>query len=219
MNKKISKATLERMPYYYSTLKKLEDNDSRTLSLDEKIISSNKLAEILGFSPEQVRKDIAELGQFGVKGAGYRFDMLRRAIEEILGLQYRLYVAIFGAGHLGSALAYGGDDFQRLGFTVTALFDVNEELIGKKINAVKVYNFADLNSVAKRKIIDIGVITVPEDKAQIVADSLIQAGINGIWNFTAAKLNVPPKVAVVNENLSMSLLNISCRLSQNKSVT
>ena len=212
MKKKISKATLERMPYYYSTLKKIEDADSRKLSLDEKIISSNELAEKLGFSPEQVRKDIAELGQFGVKGAGYRFDMLRRAMEKILGLQYRWYVAVFGAGHLGSALAYG-DDFQRLGFTVTALFDVDEELIGKKITDVKVYNFENLNSVAKRKIIDIGVITVPEDSAQIVADSLIQAGIKGIWNFTAAKLTVPPEVAVVNENLSMSLMNISCRLS------
>ncbi len=214
MKKKISKATLERMPYYYSTLKKIEESDSgkRTAHVGEKIISSNELAAILGFSPEQVRKDIAELGQFGVKGAGYRFDRLRRAMEKVLGLQYRWYVAIFGAGRLGSALAYG-DDFQRLGFTVTALFDVDENLIGKKINDVKVYNFADLNSVAKRKIIDIGVITVPEDSAQIVADSLIQAGIKGIWNFTAAKLIVPPEIAVVNENLSMSLMNISCRLS------
>ena len=216
MKKKISKATLERMPYYYSILKKIEDDSTgnRTVFLGEKIISSNELAEILGFSPEQVRKDIAELGQFGIKGAGYRFDMLRRAIEKVLGLQYRWYIAIFGAGHLGSALTYS-DDFQRLGFTVTALFDVDENLIGKKINDVKVYNFADLNSVAKRKLIDIGVITVPEDSAQIVADSLIQAGIKGIWNFTAAKLVVPPKVAVVNENLSMSLINISCRLASN----
>lgn len=214
MKKKISKATLERMPYYYSTLKKIEDDSTgnRTVFLGEKIISSNELAEKLGFSPEQVRKDIAELGQFGVKGAGYRFDMLRRAMEKVLGLQYRWYVAIFGAGHLGSALTYS-DDFQRLGFTVTALFDVAENLIGKKINDVKVYNFADLNSVAKRKLIDIGVITVPEDSAQIVADSLIQAGINGIWNFTATKLTVPQEVAVVNENLSMSLINISCRLA------
>lgn len=215
MNKKISKATLERMPYYYSTLKKLEDEvtDNHTPYVGEKIISSNELAKILGFSPEQVRKDISELGQFGVKGSGYRFDMLRRAIEKVLGLQYRWYVAIFGVGHLGTALAYG-DDFKRLGFTVTALFDVDEELIGKKINDIKVYNFADLNNVAKRKIIDIGVITVPEDSAQIVADSLIQADVKGIWNFTATKLTVPPKVVVVNENLSASLMNISCRLSQ-----
>ncbi len=214
MKKKISKATLERMPYYYSILKKIEDDSTcnRPVFLGEKIISSNELAEKLGFSPEQVRKDIAELGQFGVKGAGYRFDMLRRAMEKVLGLQYRWYVAIFGAGHLGSALTYS-DDFQRLGFTVTALFDVDEELIGKKINDVKVYNFENLNSVAKRKIIDIGVITVPEDSAQTVADSLIQADIKGIWNFTAAKLTVPQDVAVVNENLSMSLINISCRLA------
>jgi len=214
MKKKISKATLERMPYYYSALKKIEDDSTgnRPVFLGEKIISSNELSEKLGFSPEQVRKDIAELGQFGVKGAGYRFDMLRRVIEKVLGLQYRWYVAIFGAGRLGSVLAYG-DDFQRLGFTVTALFDVDENLIGKKINDVKVYNFADLNSVAKRKLIDIGVLTVPEDSAQIVADSLIQSGIKGIWNFTATKLTVPQDVAVVNENLSMSLINISCRLA------
>ena len=203
------------MPFYYKALKKFDEDaeNSRKNYLSEKIISSNELAEILDFSPEQVRKDISELGQFGVKGAGYRFDMLRRAIEKVLGLEYRWYVAIFGVGHLGTALAYC-DDFQRLGFTVTALFDVDEKLIEKKINDIKVYNFSDLNNVVKRKIIDIGVITVPEDKAQMVVDSLIQVGVKGIWNFTATKLTVPPKVVVVNENLSMSLMNISCRISQ-----
>ena len=216
MKKKISNATLERMPFYYKALKKFDENAENGYKshLSEKIISSNELAEILDFSPELVRKDISELGQFGVKGAGYQFDMLRRAIEKILGLQYRWYVAIFGVGHLGSALAYSSEEFQQLGFSVTALFDVDEELIGKKINDIKIYNFADFNSVVKRKIIDIGVITVPEDKAQIVADTLIQAGVKGIWNFTAAKLTVPPKITVVNEDLSASLMNISCRLSQ-----
>lgn len=206
MDKKISKATLSRLPFYYRTLKKFEETGKR-------IVSSNELANILEFTPEQIRKDFADVGQFGVKGEGYRVDKLKRGIEKILGLQYTWQLAIVGVGNLGMAVA-NHKDFQKLGFNIRALFDVDEELIGKKINDVKIFDFADLNDVVRRKIIDIGVITVPDDQAQIVADSLIDAGIRGIWNFASVKLNVPPEITVVNEDLSTGLLTLSYRLKK-----
>ena len=204
MKDKISKATLDRIPIYYRTLKMLDDSG-------EKIISSNKLSKLLEITPEQIRKDFLDLGQFGIKGVGYHVDKLKRGIENILGLQYCWNLAIVGVGHLGTALA-SYKNFPLLGFQVSALFDIDENLIGKKINGVKVYDFAKLDSVYTRKIIDIGVITVPDTQAQIVADSLISAGVKGIWNFAPTKISVPPEITLVNEDLSIGLTNLSYHL-------
>ena len=205
MQKKISKATLERLPQYYRALKILSDGG-------EKIISSSKLAKILKVTPEQIRKDFVDLGQFGVKGVGYNVDKIKRAIENLLGLQYRWHLAIVGVGHLGTALA--NFKFSLPGFQVCALFDVNKDLIGQKINGVKVYDFAKLDAVYRRKIIDIGVITVPATQAQTVADSLISVGVKGIWNFAPVALSVPPEIFIVNEDLTFGLTNLSYHLSQ-----
>ena len=205
MKNKISRATLERIPIYYRTLKNLSDSD-------EQIISSSKLAKLLEITPEQIRKDFLDLGQFGIKGVGYRIDTLTRGIENILGLQYRWHLAIVGVGHLGTALA-NYKNFPLLGFQVHALFDVDENLIGTQINGVKVYDFAKLDSVARRKTIDIGVITVPDTQAQNVADALISIGIKGIWNFAPIKITVPPEITIVNEDLSIGLTNLSYHLA------
>lgn len=206
MNSKISRATIDRIPIYYRTVKMLYD-------ADEKIISSSRLAKILDITPEQIRKDFLDLGQCGIKGVGYRVDTLKRGIENLLGLQYRWHLGIVGVGHLGTAIA-SYKNFPLLGFQVNALFDVDENLIGKKINGVKIYDFAKLDSVAVRKIIDIGVITVPETQAQNVADSLISVGIKGIWNFSPTKISAPPEVTVVNEDLCVGLANLMYHLSK-----
>ena len=206
MNEKISRATLDRIPLYYRTLKILNDGD-------EEIISSSKLSKILDITPEQIRKDFLDLGQFGIKGVGYRVDKLKRGIENLLGLQYRWHLAIIGVGHLGTALA-NYKNFPILGFQVSALFDVDEELIGQKINGVKVYDFAKLDAVARRKIIDIGVITVPDTQAQKVADDLISVGVKGIWNFAPTKISVPPEISIVNEDLSVGLTKLSYHLAK-----
>ena len=206
MKNKISRATLDRVPIYYRTLKNLNDSG-------EQIISSSQLAKLLEITPEQIRKDFLDLGQFGIKGVGYRVDKLKRGIEIILGLQYRWNLAIVGVGNLGMALA-NYKNFPLLGFQVSALFDVDENLFGKKINGVKVYDFAKLDSVSKRKIIDIGVITVPDTQAQIVADALISVGVKGIWNFAPIKISAPPEINVVNEDLCVGLASLSYHLAK-----
>lgn len=206
MKKNISKATLDRMPLYYRILRTAEENGVR-------VISSQELGKILNITPEQIRKDLTNFGQFGKKGIGYYVSDLKNKIENILGLQYHWRVAIVGAGHLGSALA-NYKNFPSTGFQIVALFDTDERIIGSEINSVKIYDFKKINSVATRKLIDIGVITVPEIHAQEVADALVSAGVLGIWNFAPTKLEVPKQITLVNEDLSIGLTSLSFHLTQ-----
>ena len=206
MEKKISQATLNRLPLYYRTLSAMEEGGAR-------VISSQELGRILNITPEQIRKDLTSFGQFGKKGIGYYVGDLKTKIENILGLQYHWRLGIVGAGHLGAALA-NYKNFPSLGFQLVALFDVDERIIGSEINGVKIYDFQKINSVATRKLIDIGVITVPDTQAQKVADALVKAGVLGIWNFAPIKLNVPKQISLVNEDLSIGLTSLSYHLTQ-----
>ena len=206
MDKTISRATVERLPIYYRELELAEEAGVQ-------IISSNELGRRLEITPEQIRKDLVSFGQFGRKGIGYEVSALRRSIGKILGLNYRWRLAIIGAGNLGTALA--NYNFSALGFTVAAIFDNDSEIIGTEINNFRVYDFAKFKSIGGRKLIDIGVIAVPEIEAQDVADVLVKAGIRGIWNFASIKLEVPKRVALVNVDLTASLSVLSFYMSQN----
>ena len=206
MERKISRATLERLPIYHRTLKELQERG-------EILISSSTLAEILNVTPEKIRKDLSDFGQFGMKGVGYNIEVLKRGIEKILGLQYRWALAVVGAGNLGKAII-NDKNFSAMGFKVEVIFDIDEKLIGTKINGVKVYSFEKLDAVIKRKIVDIGVITVPINAAQNVADSLTCAGIKGIWNFAPTKISVPPDVTLVNEDFNIGLMTLTYNLAK-----
>ena len=206
MEKNISQATLERMPLYYRTLCAAEEKGVV-------VISSQELGKILNITPEKIRKDLTLFGQFGKKGIGYYVGDLKNKIENILGLQYHWRLGIVGAGHLGSALA-NYKNFPSMGFQIVALFDTDERIIGAEINGVKIYDFQKINSVATRKLIDIGVITVPDTQAQDVANKLVEAGVLGIWNFAPIKLEVPPQITLVNEDLSIGLTSLSYHLTQ-----
>ena len=206
MKKNISQATLDRMPLYYRTLRAAEADGVR-------VISSQELGKILDITPEQIRKDLTYFGQFGKKGIGYYVSELKSKIENILGLQYHWRLAIVGVGHLGAALA-NYKNFSTLGFQIAALFDTDERIIGSEVNGVKIYDFKKINSVATRKLVDIGVIAVPDFAAQEVADALVAAGVLGIWNFAPVKLNVPKQIALVNEDLSIGLTALSYHLAQ-----
>ena len=205
-NKKISNAAVGRIVLYHRTLRTLEQSG-------EKVISSSKLSKLLDFTPEQIRQDLSYFGQFGVKGVGYDVGNLRRSLENILGLKYSWNLAIVGVGNLGRAIA-NYKAFPGMGFFVSALFDVSKDLIGKKINGVKIYDSEKIESVAKRKFIDIGVITVPEDEAQKVVNSLVGAGVKGIWNFASTKIFVPPEVSIVNEDLTVGPTALSYNLAR-----
>ncbi|MBR0261748.1 MAG: redox-sensing transcriptional repressor Rex [Selenomonadaceae bacterium] len=206
MKKIISQATIDRLPLYFRTLRLAEEEELP-------IISSDELGRRLDITPEQIRKDLATFGQFGRKGIGYDVRELKNRIGNILGLQNNWRLAIVGIGHLGGALA-NYVNFSSLGFSVVALLDKNEKIIGSEVNGIKVNDSARMNEVVAEKSVDIGVITVPAGEAQSVAEQLIAAGIKGIWNFAPIKLNVPPTVPLVNEDLSVGLSALSYHMSQ-----
>ena len=193
----ISKATIDRLPLYYRTLRLAQDD-----GMD--IISSDELGRRLELTPEQIRKDLALFGQFGKKGVGYYVNELKFNVGKILGLDNHWNIAIVGIGHLGVALA-NYQNFIALGFNLVALFDNDPNIIGKTVNHVKVKSIDELQSCAKNLKIDIGVIAVPAQFAQQVADKLVKANIKGIWNFAPVKMRVPEDVKIVNEDLSVDV--------------
>ena len=197
----ISKATIDRLPLYYRTLRLAQDD-----GMD--IISSDELGRRLELTPEQIRKDLALFGQFGKKGVGYYVNELKFNVGKILGLDNHWNIAIVGIGHLGVALGKY-QNFISLGFNLVALFDNDPNIIGKTVNHVKVKSIDELQSCAKNLKIDIGVIAVPAQFAQQVADKLVKANIKGIWNFAPVKMRVPEDVKIVNEDLSVGLSRLS----------
>ncbi len=204
---KIPKATLERLSIYYTALQNLDNEEVIT-------ISTLELAKILKIKPEQIRKDLSMFGNFGMKGVGYDVIHLKIQIANILGLQNYWRLAIIGVGNLGAALA----NYEKItdwGFVIAALFDIDENKIGEEINGVRIYDFEKFVPISRRKLIDIGVIAVPDDAAQSVADTLIKAGVSGIWNFTAAKIDAPKDIVVVEENLMAGLSALSFYINQN----
>ncbi len=202
----ISKVVIDRLPLYFRTLR---------LRLDAgmEIISSDELGQRLGITPEQIRKDLASFGQFGKKGVGYRIVDLISNIGKILGLDKNWRIAIIGLGHLGWALAHY-QKFDSLGFKLEAIFDVNPDKIGQCINGIQVSSLDCLKEVLAEQNIQIGIITVPGNEAQDVADLLIDAGIRGIWNFAPRKIKVPDAVRIINEDLSVGLSNLSFHLAR-----
>ena len=205
--KNFPRATIERLPQYYKALQLLDDEEIiTTTALD--------LAKILDITPETLRKDLNYFGHFGIKGAGYDVLFLKNQIANILGLQNYWRLAIIGAGNLGAALA-NYEKITEWGFVIAALFDIDEKKIGDEINGVRIYDFKKFVPISRRKLIDIGVIAVPDAEAQKVADTLIEAGVKGIWNFTFSKIDAPKDIVVINENLMVGLSALSFYLNQN----
>ena len=203
----ISKATIDRLPLYFRTLRLAQDE-----GID--IISSDELGRRLSITPEQIRKDLAAFGQFGKKGVGYYVNELKRRVGEILGLDRHWNIAIIGIGHLGVALA-NYQNFIALGFNLVALFDQDPKLIGTTVNHLPVSHISDMDEIAKKRNIHIAIIAVPAVFAQEAADRAIAAGVNGIWNFAPVKLQVPSGIHLVNEDLSVGLSSLSYHLTRN----
>ncbi len=205
-NISISRATIDRLPLYFRTLRSIQAEGTE-------IISSDELGNRLAVTPEQIRKDLASFGQFGKKGVGYYVRELTKNIGEILGLHYNWNVAVVGLGHLGGALA-NYPNFISLGFNLTAIFDTDPGKIGKTVNNIVISGLSTLGTVVAERNIHIGIITVPENQAQQVADLLVEAGIRGIWNFAPLKLQVPAEVCLVEEDLSVGLSSLSYYLAR-----
>jgi redox-sensing transcriptional repressor len=175
-------------------------------------ISSKELSQRMGLTASQIRQDFNCFGGFGQQGYGYNVSELRQEIHNILGLNTEYNVVILGSGNLGQALAnYTG--FEKEGFIVRGLFDINPRLVGISIRGINIYDLDELEHFIANNTIHIAAICTPKEKAQEVADRVIRCGIKGIWNFAAVDIAVPRDVIVENVHLSDSLFTLSFRMS------
>jgi redox-sensing transcriptional repressor len=204
---KIPEATVSRLSVYSRYLTGVEEQGIVN-------ISSGEIAEGVGGTPAQVRKDLAYFGEFGTRGVGYNVKQLNQEIMGILGLKKGWNMILIGAGNLGSALSqYRG--FQTRGFNIVAVFDNDMNKVGLKLNGLPIYAVNQMAEFIDNNDISIGIITVPSEYAQDIADILVETkNIKGILNFAPVVLTIPEEIEVRNVDLSVNLEVLSYNIEK-----
>lgn len=177
-----------RLPIYLRALNFL-------LEEGREITASKELADKLGISSAQIRKDFSHFGEFGKQGTGYEIKYLREQLRKILKVDSEWDVALVGAGDLGHAIAHHGD-FDSNGFHIVAVFDHNPRKIGAKMGRFQILDSESIPTIIQDMGIQVAIIAVPADSAQQVANTLVGAGVRAILNYAPITLNVPPEVQV-----------------------
>lgn len=198
---KISEAVIRRLPVYLRYLQHLQDMSTTT-------VSSHELGQYLDMNPAQIRKDLAYFGEFGRKGIGYDVQYLVEKIKQILKLDRRLNVALIGAGNLGTALS-NYKRFTNEKLKIVAIFDSSPAKVGSTIGLLTVQSIEHIAKCVKELHIKIGIITVPASEAQMVADTLVRAGVKGILNFAPVVLKVPQDIPVRNADVTTELESLA----------
>lgn len=189
--------SLRRLPRYLNVLEKLQRQGRTT-------VSATDVADELDLKPIQIRKDMAFTGIVGKPKVGYDIHELIYAIRTFIGWHDITPCVLVGAGSLGTALL-GYEGFAKRNLKIVAAFDIDAEKQGKIIYGTTVFSLDKLAEIIERDNITMAIITVPTQAAQDVTNSLIAAGIAGIWNFSPTEIQVPPHVVVKRENLSEGL--------------
>ncbi len=208
MNGNISNVVIRRMPRYYRYLTDLLDNGVER-------ISSNELSKIMNVTASQIRQDLNNFGGFGQQGYGYNVEYLHQEIGKILGIDRKHHMIIIGAGHLGQAIA-NFMNFEKRGFIIGGIFDVNPELKGTKIRGIEVRMMDELEEYIQNNPVDIVIFTMPKDKASDIAQKVVSLGIKAIWNFANMELDLPDDVTVENVHLSDSLMQLSYNIEKHR---
>ena len=208
--RKISRAVISRLPRYYRYLGDL-------LEAGVERISSNDLSKKMQVTASQIRQDLNNFGGFGQQGYGYNVKYLYTEIGKILGLDKDHNFIIIGAGNLGQALANYAS-FERNGFILKSLFDVNPRLEGVTIRGIPVRMLDELEGYLQENDIEIAALTLPKSKAEEVADVLVANGIKAIWNFAHTDLTLPKDVIVESGHLADSLMKLSYNISQHNEI-
>jgi redox-sensing transcriptional repressor len=168
-------------------------------------ISSQELANFTHVNSTQIRRDLSGFGKFGKRGVGYNVDSLVSQIRTILRTSGQHNIALFGAGHLGIAIA-ASDVFADHGFRVVAVFDKDPDKVGMQIGALTVRDSSELPAMVQEDEIVVAVLAVPAVAAQPLADELVAAGVKIIFNYSEALLQVPPEVVVHTSSPAVDLL-------------
>ena len=206
MEKEISQAVIRRMPRYYRYLGEL-------LADGAERISSNELSARMRVTASQIRQDLNNFGGFGQQGYGYNVKYLYDEIGKILGMDRQHNIIVVGAGNLGQALA-NYLKFEKRGFVINGLFDVNPALKGISVRGIKIRMMEELEGFLKENQVDIAALTLPKEKADEVANKLVSLGIRAIWNFAHLDLELPGHVVVENVHLSDSLMQLSYNIEK-----
>jgi redox-sensing transcriptional repressor len=202
----IPEAAVARLAVYLRVLSAMREQGASA-------VSSEELAAAAGLNAAKLRKDLSYIGSYGTRGVGYDVAVLIDQIERILGLTRSHSVAVVGIGNLGHALAnYGG--FPSRGFPVTALFDVDPDLIGVPVGGLPVNHIDDIVRVCHEREVSIGVIATPPAAAQAVCDRLVEGGVECILNFAPVVLQVPDTVEVRKVDLAVELQILSFHVAR-----
>jgi redox-sensing transcriptional repressor len=202
----IPEAAVARLAVYLRVLSGMTDQGITA-------VSSEELSQAAGVNAAKLRKDLSYIGSYGTRGVGYDVEVLVSHIERILGLTRNHSVAVVGIGNLGHALAnYGG--FPGRGFPVTALFDVDADLIGIPVGGIPVSHIDDITAVCLEREVSIGVIATPPPAAQSVCDRLVSAGVQCILNFAPVVLQVPDNVEVRKVDLAVEMQILSFHVAR-----
>ncbi|HSR29766.1 MAG TPA: redox-sensing transcriptional repressor Rex [Anaerolineae bacterium] len=186
--KPVPDIVIGRLPIYLRALAHMLDEGQR-------ITASKDLAERLGISSAQIRKDLSHFGEFGKQGMGYDVAYLRDQLKAILQIDRQWDVALVGAGDLGHAIAhYGG--FEGWGFRVVCVFDNNPQKIGRRLGKFEIRDSANLSKMLQETAIRVAIVAVPAGAAQSVVNELVQAGVKAILNYAPITVTVPPDVQV-----------------------
>lgn len=204
LKKKVSIAVIRRLPRYYRYLSDL-------LSMDITRVSSRELSARMGITASQIRQDLNCFGGFGQQGYGYNVELLYNEIGNILGVNNKFQTIIIGAGNMGRALAHYGN-FEKRGFHIIGIFDINPELVGEKINDMPVMHLDKIKDFVKKNRVDIAILTIPHDQTREVAERAARLGIKGLWNFSPMDLKLPYDTVIENVHLSDSLMVLGYRI-------
>lgn len=197
--------TVKRLSLYLREVDRLQARgDTR--------VSSRQLGAALGLNDTQIRKDLSLFGQFGQAGIGYLLAPLGERLREILGKDRIWRTAVVGAGRLGQAIiSYG--PFAREGFQITAVFDADPDLVGKTVEGQVILPLDRLEEVIGARQILLGIVSVPQEAAQEVADRLVDAGVLGLLNFAPTRLDVTDRASVASVDFSSRLERLAFQVS------
>ena len=197
----IPEVVVARLPVYIQKLNQL-------VREGREIVSSQEMAEHLGVSSAQIRKDLSFFGGFGKQGTGYNVINLLESLRGILNLNQIWEVVLVGVGHLGQALlSYQG--FSRNGFEIIMAFDNDPKIIGKTFAGIKVTDVNEMQNHICPRGVPIAILTVPAGNAQEMADQLIRCGVKAILNYAPVTLKVPEGIRLANIDPVLSLQTIT----------
>ena len=195
---KLSLGVAARLSRYLQVL-------TQARKIGKETISSQELADYTHVNSTQIRRDLSGFGKFGKRGVGYNVESLVKQIRMILRTSGQHNIALFGAGHLGTAIATS-DIFADHGFRVVAVFDTDEDKVGTHIGPLTVQHNSELRSMIDDDEIVVAVLAVPSSAAQPLADEIAEAGVKIIFNYSDALLQVPPEVTVHTSSPAVDLL-------------